>query len=213
MKILAIESSSSSLLLGLHKKNKFFSLESESINNTAKNINIMVDKILKKSSSTLKDLDAIAISSGPGSFTSLRVGMSYAKGLSFTLDIPIIPVSTFEILLFSNLNKVKGETSVLIYSHGRTVYKCDYMVRNNTYKLINDPDTFNIDELKKTKNNIIFHGRKKFFDEIKNEDKQNINTDLDIKSLIELSIKNFKLLKTKSLDNLSPEYVGNFEIK
>ena len=40
MKILAIESSSSSLLLGLHKKNKFFSLESEYINNTAKNINI-----------------------------------------------------------------------------------------------------------------------------------------------------------------------------
>ena len=212
MKILAIESSSSTLYLAIQNEKKIFHLKSESINNTAKNINSMVDKILKKSKTSLNEIDAIAISSGPGSFTSLRVGMSYAKGLSLTLDIPIVPISTFEILLFSNIDKVDGDTSVVIYSHGRTVYKCDYKINADTYKLINEPNTFKIDELKNLQKNIIFKGSEKFFKEF-NNDKNNIIVELDIESLLKLSINNFKLLKTKSLDNLSPEYVGNFEIK
>ena len=212
MKILAIESSSSTLYLAIQNDKKIFHLKSDSINNTAKNINSMVDKILKKSKTSLNEIDAIAISSGPGSFTSLRVGMSYAKGLSLTLDIPIVPISTFEILLFSNIEKVDGDTSVVIYSHGRTVYKCDYKINVDTYKLINEPNTFKIDELKNLQKNIIFKGSEKFFKEF-NNDKKNIIVELDIESLLKLSINNFKLLKTKSLDNLSPEYVGNFEIK
>ena len=212
MKILAIESSSSTLYLAIQNDKKIFHLKSDSINNTAKNINSMVDKILKKSKTSLNEIDAIAISSGPGSFTSLRVGMSYAKGLSLTLDIPIVPISTFEILLFSNIDKVDGDTSVVIYSHGRTVYKCDYTINADTYKLINEPNTFKIDELKNLQKNIIFKGSEKFFKEF-NNDKKNIIVELDIESLLKLSINNFKLLKTKSLDNLSPEYVGNFEIK
>jgi len=212
MKILAIESSSSTLYLAIQNDKKIFHLKSDSINNTAKNINSMVDKILKKSKTSLNEIDAIAISSGPGSFTSLRVGMSYAKGLSLTLDIPIVPISTFEILLFSNIDKVDGDTSVVIYSHGRTVYKCDYKINADTYKLINEPNTFKIDELKNLQKNIIFNGSEKFFREFDN-DKNNIIVELDIESLLKLSINNFKLLKTKSLDNLSPEYVGNFEIK
>ena len=212
MKILAIESSSSTLYLAIQNDKKIFHLKSDSINNTAKNINSMVDKILNKSKTSLNEIDAIAISSGPGSFTSLRVGMSYAKGLSLTLDIPIVPISTFEILLFSNIDKVDGDTSVVIYSHGRTVYKCDYTINADTYKLISEPNTFKIDELKNLQKNIIFKGSEKFFKEF-NNDKNNIIVELDIESLLKLSINNFKLLKTKSLDNLSPEYVGNFEIK
>ena len=212
MKILAIESSSSTLYLAIQNEKKIFHLKSDSINNTAKNINSMVDKILKKSKTSLNEIDAIAISSGPGSFTSLRVGMSYAKGLSLTLDIPIVPISTFEILLFSNIDKVDGDTSVVIYSHGRTVYKCDYKINADTYKLINEPNTFKIDELKNLQKNIIFNGSEKIFKEF-NNNKNNIIVELDIESLLKLSISNFKLLKTKSLDNLSPEYVGNFEIK
>jgi hypothetical protein len=44
----------------------------------------------------------------------------------------------------------------------------------------------------------------------------NLNTehiDLNIDNLVEIAVSNFKLLKTKSLDNLVPNYVGNFEIK
>lgn len=44
----------------------------------------------------LKDLKAVAVSEGPGSYTGLRIGVSAAKGLCFSLDIPLIAVSTLE---------------------------------------------------------------------------------------------------------------------
>lgn len=47
---------------------------------------------------TMKDLDAIAISIGPGSYTGLRVGLSTAKGFSFALNIPLITVNTLEMM-------------------------------------------------------------------------------------------------------------------
>ena len=47
------------------------------------------------------DLDLVAVASGPGSFTGLRIGMAYAKGICLALDIPLIPVSNFEVLAYS----------------------------------------------------------------------------------------------------------------
>jgi len=53
-----------------------------------------IDELLKQESLIPKDLDAISISKGPGSYTGLRIGVSAAKGLAYALDIPLISVST-----------------------------------------------------------------------------------------------------------------------
>jgi len=44
------------------------------------------------------DIDLLSVASGPGSFTGLRIGMAYAKGMAYALDKPIIAVSNFEVL-------------------------------------------------------------------------------------------------------------------
>lgn len=53
-----------------------------------------INALLTQENLTPKDLDAISISKGPGSYTGLRIGVSAAKGLAYALDIPLISVST-----------------------------------------------------------------------------------------------------------------------
>lgn len=54
--------------------------------------------VIRSADKTMKDLDAIAISKGPGSYTGLRIGVSAAKGLCYALNIPLISVPTLEII-------------------------------------------------------------------------------------------------------------------
>jgi tRNA threonylcarbamoyladenosine biosynthesis protein TsaB len=80
MTILAIESSSKKLIVGLYVEGDVLKLSSSKINDTANALPLLTKQILKNSSLKYTDLDAVCISTGPGSFTSLRIGMSYAKG-------------------------------------------------------------------------------------------------------------------------------------
>ena len=127
MNLLAIESSSRKLSVGLMKQDSFSELHSKKINDTANSLPLLSKKIINNASLSYENLDAICISSGPGSFTGLRVGMSYAKGIAMALDIPIVPVSTFDSLAYKNTSE---KLSTLIYSHGSTFYICEYSTDN-----------------------------------------------------------------------------------
>jgi tRNA threonylcarbamoyladenosine biosynthesis protein TsaB len=54
----------------------------------------------------MKDLDAVAVSNGPGSYTGLRIGLSAAKGICFALQIPLITIATLEIMAEAARNQV-----------------------------------------------------------------------------------------------------------
>jgi len=72
------------------------------INNNQKDhaswLHSTVKKIVSDAELTIKDIEAIAVSIGPGSYTGLRVGLSAAKGLCFALNIPLIAVNTLEMI-------------------------------------------------------------------------------------------------------------------
>ena len=59
---------------------------------------VFVKEMLEESGWTVRELDAVAVSAGPGSYTGLRVGSSTAKGLCFGGQLPLIAVSTLDIL-------------------------------------------------------------------------------------------------------------------
>ena len=58
----------------------------------AETIHLKIEEILKRSSKSLADIDGIAIFSGPGSFTGLRIGISTANALAYSLGVPIVGV-------------------------------------------------------------------------------------------------------------------------
>lgn len=57
--------------------------------------------LLKKNNCTVKDLSAVAVSIGPGSYTGLRVGLASAKGFCYALHIPLIAISTLQMMAFA----------------------------------------------------------------------------------------------------------------
>lgn len=57
-----------------------------------------IKTLLQRNNRTFSSLNAIALSAGPGSYTGLRIGSSTAKGLCFALEIPLIALSTLEII-------------------------------------------------------------------------------------------------------------------
>ena len=63
-------------------------------------LTLMVKNLFKIASLNLKDIDAISVAIGPGSFTGIRIGMSLAKGLSLAHDKPLIGVSTLDALAY-----------------------------------------------------------------------------------------------------------------
>ena len=64
----------------------------------AEKLHVFIEEILKETGVSVQDLNAIAVSKGPGSYTGLRIGVSTAKGLCYALGIPLISVDTLQVL-------------------------------------------------------------------------------------------------------------------
>lgn len=65
----------------------------------AEQLNVLIEEILQDNELTMKDLDAIAVSAGPGSYTGLRIGVASAKGFCYALGIPLISLNSLEIMM------------------------------------------------------------------------------------------------------------------
>ena len=73
----------------------------------AENLHLFIEQGLKEARITTSQLDAIAVSKGPGSYTGLRIGVSSAKGLAYALNIPLISVDTLQVMAASALSQIR----------------------------------------------------------------------------------------------------------
>ncbi|ALI99320.1 tRNA (adenosine(37)-N6)-threonylcarbamoyltransferase complex dimerization subunit type 1 TsaB [Rufibacter tibetensis] len=93
--ILSLETSSSVCSVALHQDQALLSYaELQMEKSHSSHITVMVEQVLEYAGVKLKQLDAVAVSGGPGSYTGLRIGTGTAKGLCFSLDKPLVSVST-----------------------------------------------------------------------------------------------------------------------
>ncbi|MBN8643245.1 MAG: tRNA (adenosine(37)-N6)-threonylcarbamoyltransferase complex dimerization subunit type 1 TsaB [Flavobacteriales bacterium] len=87
----------------------------------AEKLHVFIEEILNESNIAFDDLNAIAVSKGPGSYTGLRIGVSAAKGLCYALNIPLISIDTLE-LLARQLRVEKGHIVPMIDARRMEVY-------------------------------------------------------------------------------------------
>lgn len=95
----------------------------------AEKLAVFVNDILEKHNIQATELSAIAISKGPGSYTGLRIGVALAKGMCYSLSIPLIAISTLEALAFRAKESFKINAGIIvpmIDARRMEVYKAVY---------------------------------------------------------------------------------------
>ncbi|MBS1934256.1 MAG: tRNA (adenosine(37)-N6)-threonylcarbamoyltransferase complex dimerization subunit type 1 TsaB [Bacteroidetes bacterium] len=74
-------------------------------------LHVAIEEMMKNAGNKMRDLNAIAITSGPGSYTGLRVGMATAKGLCYALNIPLITENTLRVMAFAAQQQYKKDST------------------------------------------------------------------------------------------------------
>ena len=93
--ILCLETSTAVCSVALVENGKVIALrESLDGQNHAEKITVFIDEVMKEANVSYRDLDAVATSMGPGSYTGLRIGVSTAKGLCYAMEKPLIAIDT-----------------------------------------------------------------------------------------------------------------------
>ena len=88
-------------------------------------LTVFIEEILAKNNLLPNQLAAVSFSSGPGSYTGLRIGLSTAKGLCFALSIPLISVSTLKVLAFIGKQQHPNSTLVPMLDARRNEVYCE----------------------------------------------------------------------------------------
>lgn len=97
--ILSIETGTDICSVALANNGELMALrESDEGRDHAKKVALFVDELLKETGVQPDDIDAIAVGKGPGSYTGLRIGVSFAKGLCYALNIPLIAIGSLDAL-------------------------------------------------------------------------------------------------------------------
>lgn len=111
MNYLLLDSSNVYLSVGLVKNDKLIdSISYPCFQQQSEYMVLEIDKLLKRNHITMKKINGVVTSIGPGSYTGIRIALTIAKVMSYALNIPIYPLSTLEI------NKVINKDSIVLFN-------------------------------------------------------------------------------------------------
>ncbi|MDE7432824.1 MAG: tRNA (adenosine(37)-N6)-threonylcarbamoyltransferase complex dimerization subunit type 1 TsaB [Lachnospiraceae bacterium] len=178
----------------------------------------MIDEIVSMTGIDKKEIEVIAVTDGPGSFTGLRIGAATAKGLAFALNIPIIGVSTIEAMAY-NFNHCNKLICPIMDARRNQVYTGIYECQNEELTELMPPCAISVDELIdkiiRLEKEIIFIGDgipvyQKYIDENLKVTHYFANNHLNRQkssALGTLGIKYFRKGQFESADTFAPKYM------
>lgn len=159
MNLLAIDTSTKNLSLAVAKQGKVEKFRNVNLKRPlSSSIMPSIKRILDSAGIIPAKLDGFAVGLGPGSFTSLRVGLSTIKGLAFALNKPVIGISSLDILAM-NVKEDHAQICVLCDAKRNLVYACVYEKNGSVLKKKSDYVLESIDDvMKRIKGEVIFIG-------------------------------------------------------
>lgn len=161
MLLLLIESSTNICSVALSRDGKILAWrEINEMGKHAEKLTVFCDEVMKASNVSFKELDAVVVSKGPGSYTGLRIGVSAAKGICYALEKPLIAISTLEAMAYGMLPEAKaGDLLIpMIDARRMEVYCAIYDHEGNLLKdvapLILDENSFSPESISSLKSNV-----------------------------------------------------------
>ncbi len=212
--ILNIETATKNCSVALSKDGKTLAIRELSEQNFshAEKLHVFVEELLLETNVALKDLQAIAVSQGPGSYTGLRIGVSAAKGLCYALSIPLIALDTLEILA----RKIQISTGIIlpmIDARRLEVYSAFF---DSNYAKIRETKAEIIDENSFQEETEILHligdGAMKF-KEILTDEKFKYYPEIQFPSAAEMSLISFQKFQNNQFEDVAyfePFYLKDF---
>lgn len=161
--LLAIETATKVCSVGLFQDEKLILLKEEKGDYShAENLAVFTEDILKESNILVTDLSAVVVSKGPGSYTGLRIGVSFAKGLCYSLKIPLISIDTLHALALGwiqNENTSVDLICPMIDARRMEVYSSIYDINLDNIKTIS-ADIIEVDSYSESLQNksVVFIG-------------------------------------------------------
>ena len=173
----------------------------------------LINEALLESKLTIKEIEAIAVGKGPGSYTGLRIGVSAAKGLCFANNIPLISINSLEILAQS-LDIDSGLIIPMIDARRMEVYSAIYDKNHKSFREtkaeIIDSHSF-LDKLQKQKVYFLGDGAKKCKEIILHKNAVFIeNAFPSAKEMATISYHKFKNETIEDVAYFEPFYLKNF---
>lgn len=209
--ILAIETSDKLCSVCVYfSSSKYFEVKIELVHSHSEKLFTLIDFVIKQAAIELNDIDCIAVSSGPGSFTGLRIGLAAVKGMSAALSVPVVPVPTFEALAFQLSEYLPDKTQFIIANkvNKDEVYLAQFQINDRNYIFTHELKILPFSVLKDHVNMLVFGNANT---ELSKNRKNICAPDaLYIAKWCEVFGEKFK---TINIDFLEPEYFRNFLFK
>ena len=147
MKILALESSALTASVALCENGRVLGEYTVNNGNThSETLLPMTESLLRFLNLSISDVDLFAVSSGPGSFTGVRIGVATLKGLAFGSKKPCIGVSTLEAMAY-NLQVPNGLICPVMNARRKQVYTALFRLRGNGLERLMPDSAISVDEL------------------------------------------------------------------
>ncbi|MBS9777388.1 MAG: tRNA (adenosine(37)-N6)-threonylcarbamoyltransferase complex dimerization subunit type 1 TsaB [Gammaproteobacteria bacterium] len=169
----------------------------------------MVDNVFKKANLKVQQLQGIACTRGPGSFTGVRIGIGVAKGIAFGCDIPIYPISPLQAIAYQTMQKEQAEKVIaMMDARMSELYVAEYNNSNDIPMLYGQERLTNIETLEITNQSVAGTGVSEYREKLEQK-KAQLSSVVYPYAIDVIKLAQLQQIQGVSAEEFTPVYLRN----